>query len=313
MSVIQSPLAALLEQTENVDPIEDEFWDEESSDESEFGEIVSDWLDENDPDSEEARRKSGGKSVHIPESTYIKEHIDEFVALCEVEDLDFASKDVAEMEDIMKTMSVSQYRPEEYIFKEGETSSDLYIVIGDQRSTHRAFVEVIRDNKVVTRLYRGMYFGQMQFLTRERQPRARNASIRAPSLLSIGNAAFGLRLSSDADNNNRGIKVARIPPERFEKWNFFRNMLIVKAVPFLHKLPLESRRNLLSLTDIQHYKDGERIVTQGEPGDAFYIVLDGTVKVMEGTNELTELATLRGGHCFGEMSLVTNEPRYVAE
>ena len=157
---------------------------EESSDDSALSDIVSDWLGEEEPETAAAEKEHSNSNVKvstaISQSAYIREHLDEFNALCEVEDLDFASNPVKEMENIISTMTVTRFLPGEFVFKEGEESSDLYIVIADQQTAHKAFVEVVREDKVITRLYRGNYFGQMQFLTH--QSRVRNASIRAPTL-----------------------------------------------------------------------------------------------------------------------------------
>ncbi|MBC8127928.1 MAG: mechanosensitive ion channel [Gloeobacteraceae cyanobacterium ES-bin-144] len=56
---------------------------------------------------------------------------------------------------------------------------------------------------------------------------------------------------------------------------------------------------------------GEAIVTCGESGSSMFVILDGEVEVIgksSGTEELI-LATLGTGNCFGEMSLLTGEPR----
>ena len=56
---------------------------------------------------------------------------------------------------------------------------------------------------------------------------------------------------------------------------------------------------------------GERIVHEGEPGDAMYVVLDGTavVSVATGNGDEREVARLARGEFFGEMALLTGEPR----
>jgi len=56
---------------------------------------------------------------------------------------------------------------------------------------------------------------------------------------------------------------------------------------------------------------GERVVQQGDPGDALYVVLEGTVAVTVKTddNAEREVARLGRGEFFGEMALLTGEAR----
>lgn len=54
------------------------------------------------------------------------------------------------------------------------------------------------------------------------------------------------------------------------------------------------------------YQKGETIFIKGTVGNTMYIVLGGSVGVCDGDNLL---ATLRTGDMFGEMALISNEPR----
>ncbi len=53
------------------------------------------------------------------------------------------------------------------------------------------------------------------------------------------------------------------------------------------------------------------IFRQNEPGDKFFVIISGTVRVFKinKEGEETELAILGPGEYFGEMALLTNEPR----
>lgn len=64
--------------------------------------------------------------------------------------------------------------------------------------------------------------------------------------------------------------------------------------------------------DTLRLNDGDTVFTQGDPPGALYIVGDGHLGVFarsgEGQNEV-RLSTLRPGEVFGEMALLTDEPR----
>lgn len=55
---------------------------------------------------------------------------------------------------------------------------------------------------------------------------------------------------------------------------------------------------------------GERIIQQGDAGDSMFILSRGTAEVLaEKDARLLPVATLSAGDCFGEISLLTGEPR----
>lgn len=62
--------------------------------------------------------------------------------------------------------------------------------------------------------------------------------------------------------------------------------------------------------EIRHYKLGQVVFRQGEEGDAMYVVYSGKVRVLrEEHGDELPLNTLFAGDHFGEMALVSREPR----
>jgi serine/threonine protein phosphatase PrpC/CRP-like cAMP-binding protein len=72
--------------------------------------------------------------------------------------------------------------------------------------------------------------------------------------------------------------------------------------------PLNDREILrvLQVTDVATFKNGERIINEGETGEELYIVLSGQTKVSRGG---ADLAVFKPGDHFGEMALVRSQPR----
>jgi CRP-like cAMP-binding protein/predicted Ser/Thr protein kinase len=113
------------------------------------------------------------------------------------------------------------------------------------------------------------------------------------------------------------VQLAKLCPEYFEKWSGFRHVLLVKNVPLIQRLNRGERSQIIQNLIVREYKDGEEIVKQGDPGNEFFIIQEGSVRVVEerdhpdkpGAKIQVTLVTLREGHFFGEMSLVTDAPR----
>ncbi len=68
------------------------------------------------------------------------------------------------------------------------------------------------------------------------------------------------------------------------------------------------RASLAGATAVRLYGDGETIVRQGAPGQSMYIISSGTVAVLLEPDN-AEVARIEKGGYFGEMSLLTGEPR----
>jgi small-conductance mechanosensitive channel len=82
-------------------------------------------------------------------------------------------------------------------------------------------------------------------------------------------------------------------------------------VDLLAALSKTERKDLATVTAERRYAAGEKIVRQGDPGAEFFIVVAGTAHVTvrrEGGRSI-DVGTFGPGYFFGEMSLLTGEPR----
>uniref|UniRef100_A0A3B3QQJ5 cAMP-dependent protein kinase type II-alpha regulatory subunit n=1 Tax=Paramormyrops kingsleyae TaxID=1676925 RepID=A0A3B3QQJ5_9TELE len=91
----------------------------------------------------------------------------------------------------------------------------------------------------------------------------------------------------------------------------------IESVSLLTSLDASERMKLVDVLGGKAFQDGERIITQGEKADCFYIVESGEVKIMmksktkadQQDNAEVEIARCHRGQYFGELALVANKPR----
>ena len=80
----------------------------------------------------------------------------------------------------------------------------------------------------------------------------------------------------------------------------------LRNVDFLAVLPDEQRRRLAGTSTVRLYVEGEAIVKKGEASAEMFVVEGGEVSVAV---DEVEIASLGPGKFFGEMALMTGEPR----
>lgn len=88
-------------------------------------------------------------------------------------------------------------------------------------------------------------------------------------------------------------------------------ILILKRSPLFSGVSTSELRAVAAVTDELHFKHGDHIVSENEIGDALFLILSGSVKIVRaaGTERQIEIASLPSGECFGEMSAIDEEVR----
>ncbi len=85
---------------------------------------------------------------------------------------------------------------------------------------------------------------------------------------------------------------------------------ILRTQPLFTCLSEEQINTLAVEAGATHFGRGEALIEEGSAGDSMFIMLHGTAHVSVSKNDaLVRVGVLRQGDCFGEMSLLTGEPR----
>ncbi len=85
---------------------------------------------------------------------------------------------------------------------------------------------------------------------------------------------------------------------------------ILRDDPIFECLSDEQLESLVKESRLNHFGRGEQVIEEGDEGDSMFILLRGTASVSISKNGASiQVASLREGDCFGEMSLLTGERR----
>ncbi len=82
-------------------------------------------------------------------------------------------------------------------------------------------------------------------------------------------------------------------------------------IPLFSELDRIDLAKLIPELERVNYQPGEILFNQGNPGDSLFIIIDGTARVFLSDHEKgeKEIRTMGPKECFGEMALLTGEPR----
>jgi CRP/FNR family cyclic AMP-dependent transcriptional regulator len=85
-------------------------------------------------------------------------------------------------------------------------------------------------------------------------------------------------------------------------------VIFLKSVDIFEHATVEQLGRIAGLTEEVHFELGETIFKEGEPGDAFYLLLSGRVSIEKNGNTLREI---KEKEAFGTLEVLDFHPRAV--
>uniref|UniRef100_A0A4W3H8I8 Protein kinase, cAMP-dependent, regulatory, type I, beta n=1 Tax=Callorhinchus milii TaxID=7868 RepID=A0A4W3H8I8_CALMI len=168
----------------------------------------------------------------------------------------------------------------------GDEGDNFYVI--DQGE-----VDVFVNGEWVTNIGEGGSFGELALIYGT--PRA--ATVKAKTDLKL----WGI----DRDSYRRILMGSTL-----RKRKMYEEFL--SKVSILESLDKWERLTVADALEPVQFEDGEKIVVQGEPGDDFFIITEGSASVLQRRSrneEYVEVGRLASSDYFGEIALLLNRPR----
>jgi ATP-binding cassette, subfamily B, bacterial HlyB/CyaB len=208
----------------------------------------------------------------------------------------FAILSDAELERFGEHFELVHYALGQTVVRAGEEADSFYVVYSGRARVIAN--DATGEEVTVGTLNRGNTFGEQGLLTTTR----RNFTVRAAGDLAL------LRL-------NR-TDFERLLVEHPDLREYFGGYISDLAIRNFLKLctiftPLSPQeiRDVLGAMKIKNYAANETIIREGQTGDAFYLVRSGSARVIKESDGQRVLNRLKAGDSFGELALLTGQPR----
>ena len=193
---------------------------------------------------------------------------------------------------LVNRLGYHRHLPGHLIIREGDPGRSFFIIVEGRVRVYKAGPE----GKEITlaHLGEGAFFGEMALLSGA--PRTANVVAEEES-----------EILEVTDTLLREL-AARYPTVINSLRNFYRQRLLnnVMAIsPLFKDFDPSERRGIVEKFRMRQAAPGEKVIVEGKSSDGLYVVLHGSVQV---SAKQTEVALLKEGEIFGEMSLLTREP-----
>ncbi|OMJ71175.1 hypothetical protein SteCoe_30697 [Stentor coeruleus] len=181
---------------------------------------------------------------------------------------------------VIEEIKLYNMGPKEIVFTQGSPGMNFYII-------SQGRCEVIVNSKTKKLMSKGEQFGELALL--HDSPRtATVVTVEKTALWVLSREAFSSAIQSI---NNR----------KYEE-----NKQFIANIPTFNNFSSSQKDILLSMIATHEFNDGQKIVTEGDPGNVLYFIKKGTVVCTKSGQEIRKLSP---GDFFGEQALLYNTQR----
>uniref|UniRef100_A0A3Q3JIK1 cAMP-dependent protein kinase type II-alpha regulatory subunit n=1 Tax=Monopterus albus TaxID=43700 RepID=A0A3Q3JIK1_MONAL len=203
----------------------------------------------------------------------------------------FKTLDQEQFSQVLDAMFELRVQPQEHVIDQGHDGDNFYVI-------ERGVYDIVVSGTCVGQYNNKGSFGELALMYNT--PRA------ATIIATQEGALWGL------DRATFRRLILKNNAKKRKMYECF-----IESVPLLKSLEVTERMKIVDVLGVKQFSDGERIITQGDKADCFYIVESGEVKIMmksktkaaHADNAEVEITRCSRGQYFGELALVTNKPR----
>jgi rhodanese-related sulfurtransferase len=169
-------------------------------------------------------------------------------------------------------------------------------------------VELLRENKAVKRVKGGTHLAKLPL----EQGSSYQHTARAVTdvvMVKVDPNALDIMLTWDQSGGYEVQELNEGEADGNSDGDWMAKLLQAKV---FHRIPPANIQSVFMRMETHHFKAGEAVIRQGEEGDHFFIIREGTCQVSRKTRKNPEgivLATLKAGDNFGEEALISGGKR----
>eukprot|EP01069_Polyplicarium_translucidae_P004690 Polyplicarium_translucidae@DN2636_c0_g1_i1.p1 len=191
-----------------------------------------------------------------------------------------SSLNEAEIEALTDVMRLYSFRAGEMVVQQGQNGSYFFIV-------HSGTFNVLINDEPVNQMKNGRAFGEIALIHNT----PRSATVTAQT----DGAVWGVQR-----------QAFRNILKQLSSRNFAENRQFIDSVRIFDMLTESQKTMITNALVVESFKDGQKIVTEGEQGDVLYIIKAGQGHV---SIKSKEIRILNKGDYFGERAIMYDEPR----